>query len=82
MCPADAELVELGTVRLRDVMRPEGVWPVVAPGLNRPFPPLPSLDAVPHNLPRALTSFIGREQELATVTSLLAIVITLVRSVR
>ena len=29
-----------------------------------------SLDAVPHNLPAVLTSFIGREQELATVTGL------------
>ena len=68
--PGDAELVDLGTVRLRDLSRPERVWQVTAPGLRSEFPPLRSLDAVPHNLPAVLTSFIGREQELATVTGL------------
>ena len=68
--PGDAELVDLGTVRLRDLSRPERVWQVIAPGLPSGFPPLRSLDAVPHNLPAVLTSFIGREQELATVTAL------------
>ena len=50
--PGDAELVDLGTVRLRDLSRPERVWQVMAPGLPSGFPPLRSLDAVPHNLPR------------------------------
>ena len=68
--PGDAELVDLGTVRLRDLSRPERVWQVTAAGLPSGFPPLRSLDAVPHNLPAVLTSFIGREQELATVTGL------------
>ena len=31
------------------------------------FPPLRSLDALPHNLPRQGTPFIGREAELAAV---------------
>src|SRR5262249_40856808 len=35
------------------------------------FPPLRSLDTLPHNLPLQLTSFVGREPELAAVTALL-----------
>src|SRR4051794_39175549 len=58
--PGDAELVDLGTVRLRDLSRPERVWQVMAAGLPSEFPPLRSLDVVPHNLPAVLTSFIGR----------------------
>src|SRR5947208_1766018 len=37
-----------------------------------PFPPLKSLDALPNNLPRQLTSFIGREKEMAGVKGLLS----------
>ena len=60
--PGDAELVDLGHGRLRDLSRPERVWQLVAPGLPATFPPLRSLDAAPHNLPAPLTSFVGREQ--------------------
>jgi predicted ATPase len=35
------------------------------------FPPLRSLDTLPNNLPRMLTSFVGREKELADITALL-----------
>src|SRR5207248_1541524 len=35
------------------------------------FPPLRSLEAFAHNLPVQLTSFIGREQEMAEVKRLL-----------
>jgi non-specific serine/threonine protein kinase len=38
---------------------------VAAPDLPAQFPPLPSLNAIPSNLPEQLTSFIGRERELA-----------------
>ena len=65
-----ARLVDLGTVRLRDLSRPERVWQVVADGLAASFPPLRSLDAAPHNLPAPRTSFIGREKELAAVARL------------
>src|SRR3954452_4586432 len=54
--PGDAELVDLGMVRLRDLSRPERVWQAMAAGLPSEFPPLRSLDAVPHNLPAVLTS--------------------------
>lgn len=64
------ELRDLGVVRLRDLLRPERVSQVVADGLPDAFPPLRSLDAAPHNLPSALTTFIGREHELGVVTGL------------
>ena len=35
------------------------------------FPPLRSLDAFPGNLPRQVTSFVGREREVAAVTEAL-----------
>ena len=37
--PGEVELVDLGTVRLRDLSRPERVWQVVAPGCVRPSRP-------------------------------------------
>src|SRR4051794_8993200 len=69
--PGEVELVALGTVRLRDLSRPERVWQAVAPRLPVTFPPLRSLDVAPHNLPTPLTSFVGREAELAAVAALL-----------
>ena len=69
--PGDLELVDLGIVRLRDLSRSERVWQVVATGLRAEFPALRSLDVAPHNLPTPLTSFVGREAELAAVTALL-----------
>ena len=41
------------------------VFQVTHPGLPREFPPMRSLDALPGNLPVQLTSFVGREEELA-----------------
>ena len=38
---------------------------LVADGLPAEFPPLRSLDARPNNLPTQLTTFVGRERELA-----------------
>src|SRR3954452_6101405 len=65
-------LTDLGTVRLRRLLRPEHVWQIVAEGLAASFPPLRSLDAAPHNLPAPRTSFIGRERELIAVAHLVA----------
>ena len=68
-----ATLVELGTVRLRDVARVERVWQVHHPALWADFEPLLSLEAAPSNLPAPLTSFIGRTGELATLTELVSL---------
>src|SRR5262245_56223016 len=69
--PEGATLRDLGEHRLKDLQRPERVFQLTAPGLTGEFPPLRSLDALPHNLPLQLTSFVGRERELGEVAALL-----------
>ena len=64
------ELVDLGSHRLRDLDRPEQVFLVAVDDLPRTFPPLRSLSTRRSNLPVQLTSFVGRERELAEVASL------------
>jgi predicted ATPase/class 3 adenylate cyclase len=64
-------LRDLGEHRLADLQRPERVFQIVAAGLPAEFPPLRSLESVPHNLPLQLTSFVGREREMAEVAHLL-----------
>jgi class 3 adenylate cyclase len=62
--PSGAELVDLGSHRLRDLGRPEQVFALRHPDLPAGDEPLRSLDALPNNLPEHLTSFVGREREL------------------
>src|SRR5262245_59550832 len=68
--PPGVALRDLGEQRLQDLQRPEPVYQLAHPELAADFPPLRSLDALPHNLPVQLTSFVGREQELAAVAAL------------
>jgi predicted ATPase/class 3 adenylate cyclase/DNA-binding CsgD family transcriptional regulator len=69
--PDGASLRPLGKQRLRDLARAEEVFELAHPDLPSGFPPLRSLDALPNNLPVALSSFIGRERELAELGRLL-----------
>jgi predicted ATPase/class 3 adenylate cyclase len=62
-----AGLMDLGEHWLRDLARPERVYQLRAPGLPEEFPPLRSSMARTGNLPRQMTSFVGRAQELALV---------------
>jgi len=70
--PSLVELRNLGLHRLRDLTRAEHVYQVVAQRLPDRFPALRSLEVVPNNLPRQLTTFIGREREIAEAKRLLA----------
>lgn len=72
MLPAGVSLRSLGSHRLKDLREPQPLCQVVADGLRLEFPPLRSLDARPNNLPTQLTSFVGRERELAEAGALLA----------
>jgi predicted ATPase/class 3 adenylate cyclase len=69
--PAGASLRDLGEHRLKDLARPEQILQLMAPGLQADFPPIKSLNTFAHNLPVALTPFIGREHEMAEVQQLL-----------
>ena len=69
--PAGVTLRALGSVRLRDLASPEEVSQLVHPRLRQDFPALRSLELTPNNLPQQLTSFIGRDRELAEARKLL-----------
>jgi predicted ATPase/class 3 adenylate cyclase len=65
--PANTTLRDMGERRLKDLIRPERVYQVIAPELPADFPPLQTLDARPNNLPAQATPFIGRESEIRAV---------------
>jgi predicted ATPase/class 3 adenylate cyclase len=69
--PMQATLQDLGAHRLKDLTLPEQVYQLLAPGLRREFPALRSLEALPNNLPLQLTSFVGRDNEVAEIEGLL-----------
>jgi len=72
--PPGASLADLGLHRLKDLDRPERIFQLQAAGLPAGFPPLRSLGnpALANNLPAQLSSFIGRDAELAAVSDLVA----------
>jgi predicted ATPase len=69
--PAGASLEDRGSHRLRDLAYPVRVYELVHPKLPRDHPPLRSVDAFPNNLPIQLTSFVGRDEDLAGVAKAL-----------
>ena len=65
-------LKDMGEHRLKGMQWLEHLYQVCAPGLSSSFPPLATAIIHPmHNLPLQLTSFIGREKEIAAITGLL-----------
>jgi predicted ATPase/Tfp pilus assembly protein PilF len=70
--PDGVSLRDLGEHRLKDLAHPLHLFQVAAADLPGDFPPIRSLDVLPNNLPRQLTSFIGREKEMAEVKRLLS----------
>ena len=69
--PDGVSIRSLGEHRLRD-LRPERICQLVIDGIATEFPPIRSLDRRPNNLPTQLTSFVGREAELAEASRLLS----------
>jgi predicted ATPase/class 3 adenylate cyclase len=70
--PPDVSLLDLGQHRLKDLQRPTHVYQLSHPELPSEFPSLSSMDALPHNLPLQLTSFIGREHVIEEISGLLS----------
>ena len=56
-----------GRARFKNIDEPVAVWHIVPEGMSAHF----ALQAAPNNLPLQLTSFIGRDGELADVAKLL-----------
>ncbi len=65
--PKEITLRDMGEHRLKDLIRPEHVFQLVIPNLPSEFAPLKTLEAFPNNLPIQMTSFIGRENEIAEI---------------
>ena len=70
--PGDATFKDLGEYSLKDFLQPQTIYQLRAPDLPSDFPPLKTLQSVRNNLPLNLTSFIGRERELAEAQEKLA----------
>ena len=69
--PDGCELVDLGQHRFRDLSQAVHVYQLNAPGLPHHFPPLKSLAPASGCLPTPLSSFVGREADIASVTQTL-----------
>jgi len=72
LLPEDTELRDMGEHHLKNVIRPEHLFQLIIADLPSDFPPLNTFDSTRHNLPLQLTSFIGREREIAEVKYLLS----------
>jgi predicted ATPase len=69
--PSEVSFLDLGPHRLRDLSTPVHLFQVRHPMLPGEFPALRSLDGVANNLPAELSSFVGREAELAELADAL-----------
>ena len=70
--PEQVSLRDMGEHSLKGLVNPDHLWQPLAPDLPANFPPLQSLKTIPNNLPVQLTSFIGREKEMAEIKQALA----------
>jgi predicted ATPase len=68
--PDNVDLVDLGVHQLRDLADSVRVFQLLHPSLRAEFPPLRSLTSTPGNLPRQLTTFIGRDVEMERISAL------------
>jgi len=69
--PNGATLRDLGRHRLKDLDWSMELWQLDIDGLPRQFPPIRTAVARADNLPSQLTTFVGRDREVATVADLL-----------
>ena len=70
--PDGVRLRDLGEHRLKDLQHPQRIHQLIIAELASDFPPLQTLDALPNNLPLQLTTFVGRDDEIARVKELLS----------
>ena len=68
--PSGVTLRDMGRHHLKD-LRTERLFQLEVAGLPGDFPPLRTLDRTPNNLPAQLTTFVGREREIARLGELL-----------
>jgi predicted ATPase/class 3 adenylate cyclase/DNA-binding CsgD family transcriptional regulator len=69
---SDVDFLDVGSHHLKGFDRPERVWQLIHPELEREFPPIRSVGAPPTNLPAQLSTFVGRESELDVIRRAIA----------
>jgi predicted ATPase/class 3 adenylate cyclase len=69
--PENLGLRDLGQHRLKDLSDPEHIYQLLVNSIPSEFPALTTLTDVRNNLPIQLTSFVGREADLAELSALL-----------
>lgn len=69
--PDGVFLRDLGMHRLKGLDAPERVWQLCHPDLSDAFAPVHSVDTAVRNLPAQLTTFLGRDRELAELSRVL-----------
>ena len=65
--PPGTALRYLGAYTFKGLEDPEKVYQLVHPELPSEFPPLRTLEAISHNLPRPTTQLVDRDEEIQTV---------------
>ncbi len=68
--PAGTSLTDLGEHWLKDLAQPEHLYQLNSPGAPAAFAPLRSLVTLPNNLPRHMSSFVGRRHDVDEVRQL------------
>ena len=63
--PAGVTLADCGRHRLKDLGEPVHLWQVLIGGVATDERSLRTLDSMPNNLPAELSSFVGRDREIA-----------------
>jgi len=71
MLPDGVDLLDMGRHTFKKIPQAVRVFQMIAPDLQRDFPPLRTFNILPNNIPTQLTSFVGREKELGDVKRLL-----------
>jgi predicted ATPase/class 3 adenylate cyclase len=65
--PRKVSLRDMGEHTLKGLVTPDHLWQPLISDLPSDFPSLQSLKTIPNNLPVQLTTFIGREKEMAEI---------------
>lgn len=66
--PSGVSMRDLGEHRLKDLPQAEHLFQIMISGLENDFPALKSESGRRHNLPATLNTFVGRSQELLTIS--------------
>jgi len=69
--PPGCTVSDLGEHRLKGIAPVERIFQLCHPNLIADFPPLKSLATFKHNLPRQLSSFVGRKEQLLKINRLI-----------